>query len=370
MRVAINGLFLQEPATGTGQYLREIVAAMRALAPDDEFAFIAPRADDTAPARVIVQSTRLRRENFAKLEFEQFTFPRAAQKNQFDLAHIPHFGPPLFSKLSTVVTIHDLIPLVLPAYRGSTRVQMYTRLAAYAAQRARAICADSEASARDIEKHLHIPRAKIHVVYLAAHARFRADIAQTELERVKAKYNLPAQFVLYLGGFDARKNVALILRAFADAGDKHYKLVLAGKLPARDSDFFPDPRRLAAEQKISERVIFPGFIDEADKPALYALARVFVYASQYEGFGLPPLEAMSCGTPVLCASTSSLPEVVGDAGSLLDAQDARAWGDALRAILSDTARWAQMRAAGLVQAQKFSWMRAARETLDVYRAVV
>lgn len=370
MRVALNGLFLREPATGTGQYLRELVTALRALTPEDEFTFIAPRAQADAPASVRVAPTRARRENLAKLEFEQWTFPRAARKNHFDLAHVPHWGAPLFSKIPTVVTIHDLIPLTLPVYRGSTRVRLYTKLVSAAAQRARAILADSEASARDIEKHLRLPRAKIHVVYLAAHSRFHANIPSADLERVRAKYALPEQFVLYLGGFDARKNVARIIKAFSGLEFGAWRLVLAGKLPNQDSAFFPDPRRIALENKIADRVAFPGFIDEADKPALYALARVFLYASQYEGFGLPPLEALACGTPVICADTSSLPEVVGDAGILVSPHETNDWTAALTQLLTDAARRNELRARGFAQAQKFSWERAARETLAVYRAVV
>jgi len=370
MRVALNGLFLQEPATGTGQYLRELGAALCAHAPADEFSFIAPRADPTAPAPVIVAPPRLARENFAKLEFEHCAFPRVAQKNKFTLAHVPHFGPPLFPTLPTVVTIHDLIPFRLPAYRGSRRVQWYTALAARGAARARALVADSEASARDIETYLHLPRAKIHVIYLAAQSRFHAALDATELERVRAKYHLPERFILYLGGFDARKNVARLIAAFAHIHAKEWKLVLAGKLPTQDSAFFPDPRRAAVENKIADRIALPGFIDEADKPALYALARVLAYPSLYEGFGLPPLEAMACGTPVISSNGGSLPEVVGDAGILLSPHETGNWTDALTHLMTDDARWAERRAAGLAQAQKFSWARAARETLAVYRAVV
>jgi glycosyltransferase involved in cell wall biosynthesis len=312
----------------------------------------------------------VRQENFAKLEFEQIIFPRAVRQNHFDLAHVPHFGSPLFPTQLTVVTIHDLIPLVLPAYRGSTAVQMYTRLASASAKRAQANFADSEASARDIEKHLGIPRERMHVVYLAAHSRFHSNIAKDDLERVRAKYNLPEQFALYLGGFDVRKNVARIIQAFAKAEMQDWKLVLAGKLPSIDSDFFPDPRRIAENLGTISRVHFPGFIAEEDKPALYALARVFLYASQYEGFGLPPLEAMACGTPVICANTASLPEVVGNAGILLAPDDTNAWCDALRVVLNENAQWQKMRALGLEQARTFSWERAARETLALYRAVV
>lgn len=370
MRVAINGLFLEQPATGTGQYLRELAAAMRTLAPEDEFIFIAPRAEPSAPAPVLTARPRVRRENFAKFEFEQVTFPRAAQENRFDLAHVPHFGPPFFPSIPTVVTIHDLIPLILPAYRGAPRVQMYTRLAGWGARRARAVLADSEASARDIHKYLGIPRARIHVVCLAAHPRFQPYISEAERERVRARYNLPQAFALYLGGFDSRKNVARLVEAFAALEQQSAQLVLAGSLPAQDSDFFPDPRRLAHEHNVSHRVLFPGFIDENDKPALYALARVFLYPSHYEGFGLPPLEAMACGASVISSNASSLPEVVGSAGVLLSPDDPKAWREALDAILADEARAHAMRKAGITQARKFSWERAARETLDVYRAVV
>ena len=375
MRVALNGLFLANPATGTGQYLRELVNALRVQYPNDECIFLTPRTDSTVPAPVEIHPTHFARENFAKLEFEQFTFPRASAKH-FDLAHVPHFGSPLFPTRPTVVTIHDLIPIVLPAYRGSARVRLYTRLATFAAQRANAVLADSYASARDAEKHLHIPREKIHVVHLAAHARFHPP-SPSEIERVRAKYKLPENFVLYLGGFDVRKNVARVFETFGrlenrdwrlETGD--WKLVLAGKLPDVESDFFPNPKRIAEKIGVLNRTDFIGFVAEEDKPALYAAARVFLYPSRYEGFGLPPLEAMACGTPVIVANTSSLPEVVGDAGVLLDANDGQGWSDALRELLSNETRWSELRARGIEQAKKFSWERAAQETMAVYRGVV
>ncbi len=367
MRVALNGLFLAYPATGTGQYLRELVNALRAQFPHDEFIFLAPRADSTAPARVEIQPTRFARENPAKLEFEQIIFPRAATK--FDLAHVPHFGSPLFPTHPTIVTIHDLIPRVLPAYRGGARVRLYTRLASLAARRADVIIADSFASARDIETELEIPRRKIHVVHLGVHARFEPP-PRAEIARVRAKYKLPENFVLYLGGFDVRKNVMRVVETFAGLGTGDASLVLAGKLPDADSEFFPDPQMLAEKFGVLNRTHFIGFVAEEDKPALYAAARVFLYPSRYEGFGLPPLEAMACGTPVIVSNSASLPEVVGDAGFLLDAHDAQGWSNALRELLSNETRWNELHARGLEQAKNFSWERAARETMDVYRGVV
>lgn len=369
MRVALNGLFLDAPATGTGQYLREIVRAMRAQAPNDEFVFIAQHDDRSAPAQVVSVSTRIGRENVAKLEFEQATFPRAAKKG-FDLAHVPHFGPPLYPTLPTVVTIHDLIPMVLPAYRGSARVQVYTRLAAAGARRAQAILADSDASAKDIVRCLNVSPERVHVVYLAADARYQ-PVSESEIARVRAKYDLPKRFVLYLGGFDVRKNVARVIETFAAQSQaSDLWLVLAGKLPEQDSAFFPDPRRMLETFGVSDRARCVGFVAEEDKPALYAASRVFLYPSFYEGFGLPPLEAMASGTPVIVSNRSSLPEVVGDAGILLAPDDAQGWGEALGALLADESRWREMRARGIEQAKKFSWERAASETLKVYRAVV
>lgn len=377
MRVALNGLFLSAPATGTGQYLRELVRALRVQSPADEFIFVAPHADPGAPAPVLANPTRLSGENLAKFEFEQITFPRAT-RNDFDVRHIPHFGPPLFPARPTVVTIHDLIPIVLPAYRGSPLVRLYTRLAAAGARRAQAILADSFASARDIETHLQIPRDKIAVVHLAADARFRLS-GRNDLEHIRSKLNLPERFVLYLGGFDVRKNVRRVFEAFAgltsemdpdEESSPKIGLVVAGTLPEKDSAFFPDPRRIAKSVGVGDRVQFVGFVLEQDKPALYAAARVLLFPSRYEGFGLPALEAMACGTPVIASNSSSLPEVVGNAGILLDADDVSAWREALRALVFDNSRWNELRERGIAAAKKFSWERAAQETLRVYRSVV
>lgn len=366
MRVAINGLFLDAPATGTGQYLRELVGALRQLAPHDEFVFVAPHADPSAPTPLRVAPPRARQRNLAKLEFEQLTFPRAARS--FDVAHVPHFAPPLLPLSPTVITIHDVIPLVMPAYASSRRVRLYNRLVALAARRAPVVLADSEASARDIESHLMLPRAKIRVVYLAANTLFHPPLP-TEIARARAKYNLSDEFILYLGGFDVRKNLARVMETFAGLENDQTRLVIAGKLPEQNSAFFPDPRAMAERFGVAARVTFPGFVADEDKPAIYAGARAFLFPSRYEGFGLPPLEAMSCGTPVLAANTASLPEVVGTAGILLHPDDARGWIQALRELLSNEILWNQQRARGLAQASQFSWARAARETLEVYRSL-
>jgi glycosyltransferase involved in cell wall biosynthesis len=177
--------------------------------------------------------------------------------------------------------------------------------------------------------------------------------------------------LLYLGGFDVRKNVSGILRAFARLGawgahaDLH--LVIAGVLPCQDNATFPSPRRVVAELGITERVRFAGWVDEEDKPVLYSAAIAFLFPSHYEGFGLPPLEAMACGTPVIVSDRSSLPEIVGDGGLCVDADDPDAIARAMDRVLGDTSLHARLRQAALIQARRFSWRRTAQETITAYQ---
>jgi glycosyltransferase involved in cell wall biosynthesis len=365
MKIAMNGFFWNQATTGSGQYLRALHAALKERAPDNVYVVIPP-----PPASDRRSATSHLRDHLAKVWFEQIAFARACRRERAALAHVPYFGSPLFPPTRTVVTIHDLIPLVLPAYRGSPLVRAYTTLAALSARRADAILADSECSKRDIVDLLKIDAARVRVVYLAADARYRPLENPAQIEATRAKYALPEKYLLYLGGYDQRKNVRVLVEAFARLPEFYragYRLALAGVNLGRDSEFFPDPRRRARGAMLPDDAICPvGWVDEADKPALYAGAAVFLFPSLYEGFGLPPLEALGCGTPVLCAHASSLPEVVGAAAITLPPNDATAWADAIRAVLTDDARRVVLRERGIAQAQKFSWARCAEETLAVY----
>ena len=177
-----------------------------------------------------------------------------------------------------------------------------------------------------------------------------------------------------MGGFDQRKNLRVIIEAFSLLPEFYqdgYRLALAGVSLGQDSAFFPDPHRIAREVGLADDAIrYVGGAMEEDKPALYSSAAVFLYPSLYEGFGLQPLEAMACGTPVISSNASSLPEITGDAAMSIDPQSPIAWAEAMRAVLSDSARRDQMRERGFAQAAKFSWARAAEETLAVYRSVL
>ena len=385
MRVAINAWFWHSPTTGSGQYTRRLVEHLVALEPGLEVLLVAPQGWAFQESQVsgfkpqVVhlpkpQTWNLKPETspLLKVWFEQIAFPRACRRLNAALAHVPYWAPPILPSVPTVVTIHDLIPLLLPEYRGGLLVRLYTSLVSIAARRASLAITDSAASRQDIIARLGLSAGRVRVVHLAADERYTPAPVPGDRE-VRARYRLPERYVLYLGGFDVRKNVAAVLRAYRLAGPaigKDCPLVIAGRLPQEDTPFAPDPRRLARELEVDERTVrFTGFVDEADKPALYRDAVAFIFPSRYEGFGLPPLEALACGVPVVGSNTSSLPEVVGNAGVLLPPDDAEGIAEALIRLATDDGFHAELSRQALAQAARFSWERAARETLAVYRDV-
>ena len=378
MRIAINAWFIDRPTTGSGQYLAHLLSEYAASA---QSARSGPRAPSYLlcgqphqphPEAACFEWQVLRtpfdglHRHLSKLWFEQVSFPRACQRWGAELIHVPYWASPLRPPAPTVVTVHDLIPLLLPAYGGGTLGKWYTRLVSHTARLASRVLTDSEAARQDIIQHLRIPPDRVQAIHLAAGERFRPIDDPQERERVGLKYALPNRYLLYLGGFEVRKNVAGILRAFARLDAPGVRLVVAGKLPGEDSAFFPDPRRVARELAIVDRVCFTGWVDEEDKPALYSGATALLFPSLYEGFGLPPLEAMSCGTPVIVSDRSSLPELVGPGGLCVDPTDPGALAAAMARIVRDSSLYQELCQAARTQANKFSWRRCAKETAAAY----
>lgn len=377
MRVAINALFWDQPATGSGQYVRQLVRHLPAVASDLDLVLVAPRNMPLDGAPGLAQTMHLRVSlggNVAKFLAEQWLMPRAARRCRAHLLHVPYFAPPWRSPLPVVVTIHDLIPMLLPAYRGGPLVRAYTEWVARAAWRADRILTDSQASARDIIERLRVPSERVQVVYLAAGEAFRPvpREADGELHALRRRLSLPQEYLLYLGGLDRRKRVPELLEAYqrANLAREGLVLVIGGRLPDADTSFAPDPRRIAAELGLGEAVRFLGWVDEADKPPLYRGARAFCFPSIYEGFGLPPLEAISCGVPAIVASGSSLEEVVGPGGLVVPPDDVDALAQALRRLAEDDALRARLGEAGLAHASRFSWEATARQTAAAYGEVV
>jgi glycosyltransferase involved in cell wall biosynthesis len=329
-----------------------------------------------------------------------FGLPWAAWRGDFDLLHVTYNAPP-FSPCPTVVTIHDISFEHYPQFFSPRDLLILKTLVPLSARRAAHILTVSQHAKREIVERYSLPPDKITVTYEAAGAQFRPSDDPARLLAVRAKYGIPdGPFVLALGNLQPRKNMTRLVEAFAElvtsasevrgpegqrseiggqnTREAGYRpsstghrspvtasLVIAGKAQWRESEVFQAVQRAG----LVGRVVFPGYVDEPDLPALYSAAAVFVYPSLYEGFGLPPLEAMACGTPVISSNAASLPEVVGDAALLVDPNDTVALAQALYSVLAQPALHADLRRRGFDRAAQFSWQRCAAETLAVYRQV-
>jgi glycosyltransferase involved in cell wall biosynthesis len=301
----VNGWFFASLTAGSGQYLAALIRWLPKVGDRHEFILVRnPKrsSDSTIPPgwQVQIVSTPFdsSSENLAKLWFEQIAFPRSCQRLQADVAWTPYWGSSWWRPCPVVVTVHDLIPLLLPAYRGALLQRTYTGLVSRAARRAAAILTDSEASRGDIVRVLKAHPNRVHTIPLAT------EEGSSSAVDVRARYSLPDEpFLLYFGGFDVRKNLSRTLEAYArllerleQAGQALPKLVIAGRLPRGDSTFAPDPRPIIERLRIDQHVHLTGWVDEHDKPALYSQALAVLFLSEYEGFGLPVLEAMAAAS--------------------------------------------------------------------------
>jgi glycosyltransferase involved in cell wall biosynthesis len=350
IRVALNAHFRHHPGTGSGQYLTHLL-----------------RHFDGGPVEAI-PLFQPALSNLQKVWWEQVAFPRAAQRSGAAVWHVPYFAPPLTHARPLVVTIHDLIPLIIPEYVTSPLVRLYNALVGVGARRADVILADSEASKRDIVRLLGIAASRVRVVYLAPDEAVYRDVPAAERAAVRAKYGLAEQYVLYFGGLDKRKNVPALLRALAALPEVEWQLAISGRLRADNPRLFPDLPALAAQLGIQDRVRFLGFAPDEDKPALIRGATCFAFPSLYEGFGMDPLEALACGTPVVCSNRSSLPELMGDAALLVDPDDTGALAADLRRLLTEPDLRADLATRGPAQAARFSWEVTAGQTYEAYAA--
>ncbi len=338
MRIVVSGWFWGQPSTGSGQYVNRLLPNLIALTAQTEgasrghgpvrgvdggsapqFTLLLPATlpGDTLPfpgSTVIAPLPPLPRQ-LAKLFWEQVTVPIWARRLQADLLLIPYWAAPLWQPVPTVVTVHDLIPLLLPAYRGGWPGALYSRLVGRSARCSAAVLTVSEAGRRDAIAHLKLSADRVFAVHhgpnetrlhMSKAAALDGNRGYDSRHEIREKYALPERYFLYLGGFDARKNVMSIVCAYRryldEGGDPEVHLVLAGPLPGVDTEFFPDPQRLVRQLELTDSVRFVGWVDEADKGQLYTGATAFLFPSTYEGFGMMLLEAMAAGAPVITSS--------------------------------------------------------------------
>jgi alpha-1,3-rhamnosyl/mannosyltransferase len=364
LNYAIDGRYIQDHFPGIGRYTYNLIDALARSAPTDRFVVLCnpslrnSRYDLAALAR------------HPNLELVRVNAPTFSLREQFELltlnvelVHSPYYLKPYLLRLPSVVTLFDVIPLVIP-HAVSWRARWFFRWAAWLAAKTSArVIVPSHATRDDLIAHLHLPYEKIAVIPLAPDSRF-APPTHSAIEAMRQKYNLPGDYVLYLGSNKPHKHLPLLVRAFAQSSIAHQTtLVIAGQWDVR----YPDARNIAAET--SARILFLDAVADADLPALYGGATLFVFPSQYEGFGLPPLEAMACGAPVACSNIPSLREVVDDAGVFFDL-NVNAVQTTLEHLLNDPILRERLRERGLARAAQFSWEQTARATLQIYRTII
>ncbi len=373
MRVGINAYFMLHPDTGSGVYLRNLSRALASACDYLELILYVPTG---ARPPVDFPNVRLRpvpsaSGNLGKLLFEQLGFPLSALSDGCDVLHVPYFAPAFLGANRTVVTVHDVIPALLPAYRPGLLGRAYLVLVSRSVKQARLVLADSAWTKRDVVQMLGIEQKSVRVVHLAHPPECRAPAASEAVGALRERLGLPESYLLYYGGFDRRKAVDVLLSAYARVLAARLDvppLVVAGTLPARTTETLYDPRPLASRLGISQRVHFVGRVAEEDKAALLTSAVLFVYPSIYEGFGLPPLEAMACGAPVIAARTSSIPEVCGSAALLVRPGDIASLAAAIMGLLDDAALRQELSRRGRQRASSFSWERTAADTLLAYES--
>jgi glycosyltransferase involved in cell wall biosynthesis len=377
MKIGINALFFQYPTSGTGQYMIHLLAALSEIDKENEYVLLGPEPIKNGNASLTsfpyqvqpVPGLATKSENIQKLFWEQLTGPAAAHKAGVDIFHVPYFAPPLLRRTPTVVTIHDVIPMRLPAYQPDARVRAYMSLVSRAAHNAAMIITVSQHAKQDIISVLNLPPERIRVIYEAAGSEYQPVTDAEKLAAARKRYGVGERYIFYLGGLDQRKNVPQLVRAFSHVyrqiGDPDLQLLIAGNPDKQKGPLFPDPRPVAADLGMSGQIIY-RFIEEEDKPAMFSGASLFVFPSLYEGFGLDPLEAMSCGAPVVCSNRTSLPEVVGDAAITVDPNNLTELVAAMKRVLTDDTLRAKLRARSLERAAQFNWHKTAAETIAVY----
>lgn len=286
-----------------------------------------------------------------------------------DVYHYPHFNLPLVARSPSVITVHDVTPLSSPDYfrhRRSAK-RMFFRLAtAHALSRAAAVIVPSMATQADLLRAFPWARGRTHVIHEGVDHGFHSLVAPAEVERVRRQYGLLGRFVLYVGVARPHKNLTRLLRAYAAvAPSVPHDIALAGQAVGDVETL----RALATELGIADRVHWLGYIDQRELPTLYAAADAFVLCSLNEGFGLPVIEAMASGTPVVVSRVGAAAEVAGDCAELVDPLSVRDISDGLRRVCTDRTRADELRVLGRQRAAAFTWERAADETIAVYRAV-
>lgn len=370
MKVGIHSFWMDERPAGIGKYTDTLVQNLIRIGRSENLFLIHEKETEHEAYK---KSNSIINPFLTPRQLQCLGIPYVLRKFQIDVFHSvqPFYQDVLPFYLNTnvkkVLTVHDLSTLLYP--QTHTYAGLLNFIIRNIKTRSDRIITVSENSRRDLITHMKIPDDRISVIYNAVGDQFGPlVVSDSERQRLTEAYRIPDSFVLYIGTLEPRKNIPTLLKAYhkirADGID--HRLVIVGNKGWKYQEIF----ELVDELDLRHDVVFTGYVPDSDLPLLYNLADIFVYPSLYEGFGLPPLEAMACGTPVISSNVSSIPEVVGDAGLLVDPLNADQIAESMRLLLDDENYRKELRAKGLIRARLFSGERTARETWAVYEEVM
>jgi len=367
MRIAIDARKLRD--FGIGTYIRNILTELSRLDRETEYVVLC-RPDDVESGDVLGRNFHMVPEAAPTYSIaEQFKIPLALARERVRLVHEPHYVLPPLLRCRSVVTIHDCIHLMFPEYLPNKLAYVYAKSSMWTASRkADRILTVSEASKRDILRFFNVPPEKVVVIHNAIDERFLAPANQERMDLVRQRYQLDHPFILYVGNIKPHKNIERLIAAFGRArGQCHddLKLIIIGDEISK----YPALRQSVHKHKLDKHVRFLGFQPMETLAAFYRQARAFVFPSLYEGFGLPPLEAMACGAPVVTSNVSSLPEVAGGAALLVDPYNEEAIADGIVRAVTDEGLRAVLIEKGKQRARMFSWKQSVQKIHEIYMQV-
>lgn len=373
MRIGIDSRRIQHRPTGVGRYLINLLHEWSRSDPDLEYLlfFSSPEFNDSILNEGCFSRHVLdeRVVGNAKTLWEQIYLPLYLRRLKLDVFFSPNYLLPIWMSTPGVVTIHDISYTAVPEEYPRMGRLKYHSLSKWAAQHARAVITPSQFSRQEIIKHYRVDESKIYVIPLAAERVFMPRTGLQALKAIQSKYNLHDPYFFYIGTIFPRRNVPILIKAFKQVVAKHKeaKLLIVGQ-----NHLMPKINllKMVDELGLMNHIIWKTYVPEEDLVPLYCAAWGLVYPSTYEGFGLPVLEAMACGVPVITTWYSSIPEVAGDAAMYINPYNLNELAQGMIDLLEDNRLRAQMREKGLKQAGAFSWERTARETLDVLKSTV
>jgi glycosyltransferase involved in cell wall biosynthesis len=366
MRIGIDARLVYYSQAGISQYILRLIQGLAGIDRENEFIILQSRKDK----HIIVDKPNFKRVSLwtpSHHRLEQYALRVEISGLNLDVLHSPDFIPPFHCRCKSIITIHDLAFLLYPHFLTKDSARYYSQIDE-AVKRTDHIIAVSESTRQDTIRLLGAPKHKITVIYESANPIYRLVNDREILEQTKNKYHITGDFILFVSTIEPRKNVPTLLKACRQLLDSYkadVKLAVVGRRGWLSEEVFT----LVDELKLTNDILFLDRVPVEDLLHLYNAAQLLVQPSFYEGFGLPPLEAMACGTPVVVSNVSSLPEVVGDAGLLVDPENVSELTVAIWRVLTDEALRAELIAKGFKRARCFSWEKTALETLELYQRV-